>query len=501
ETAGHQHDASCFALRSTLLCGLNEGDGAHTHSDGCKTLQCAEEGHRHGEGCYETSRYLACGHPEAHEHTSDCFDGDGLALCGMIEMDEHRHSARCFVQLPADEGHVHTEECELLSLICEKPEHEHTEACYPAEPEATATPEATIEPEPTAEPEAPVEPEAPAEPEPTLEPEAPIEPEAPAEPEPTAEPEALVEPEATIVPEELLEVKSAETTPVPGVDVPLEPEMEAPAPTEDPEAGLKPEATPEPEVPAEPESSIAPTAEPDGLYICGLQEHLHNAPGANAISLLALFSEDSHTAFCYDDLGSLICPLPEHVHTEDCLAPLTDTVSRAAPTDIGALNGTTASAMQVKYNAETDRYEMEMNMGFAIIPADIVNAGYEYYLDIPNDLQLPGDLIGLDKSFNGYDKDGQLGFTYQFIQIDGHLRLLIHFIPDYVAQYTGVNAKLIEGYVNYKATADKVNDKGEIDLSFGDNLSLTIPARDIEYPANETSTSDLSLTKQGSYQE
>ena len=84
---------------------------------------CGLEEHSHGLDCYSLGeRPLVCGleESEGHFHNESCFDEEGNLICGQ---EEH-------------EGHVHGDECYGEAepvLICERPEHVHTDACYPAE--------------------------------------------------------------------------------------------------------------------------------------------------------------------------------------------------------------------------------------------------------------------------------------------------------------------------------------------------------------------------------
>ena len=69
----------------TYVCGMTEGEGAHTHSP----------------ECYETRRVLAC----------DIQEADGT-------------------QTFTESAHVHTDDCYEKVLVCQIHEHEHSLACY-----------------------------------------------------------------------------------------------------------------------------------------------------------------------------------------------------------------------------------------------------------------------------------------------------------------------------------------------------------------------------------
>lgn len=125
----HRHGAACFeeveipADTQALTCTVPEGDGAHTHGEGCYDeageLVCqAKEnpGHRHGRRCYGTWE-LTCG-MEEHTHSDECRPGE-------------TEPAEEIVYTCGKEAHTHGEECrdEDGSLICEKEAHAHSEAC------------------------------------------------------------------------------------------------------------------------------------------------------------------------------------------------------------------------------------------------------------------------------------------------------------------------------------------------------------------------------------
>lgn len=175
---GHTHDASCFAYdKGELICGLEEGQGAHTHTDACYPTERVDEPvcgmeeavegnpegkppHTHDESCYTVvvRQRLKCGLEECdpvldeegnvlqegHHHDSSCYmTDDELRICGQQEAQGHVHVRECWEwtqrQICTEEerapGHIHTEECYVISrvLACEKQElvcHTHEAACY-----------------------------------------------------------------------------------------------------------------------------------------------------------------------------------------------------------------------------------------------------------------------------------------------------------------------------------------------------------------------------------
>ena len=130
---GHTHTDACYSQVRTdeLICGQEESQG-HVHNEGCYTqvLTCTlpeDENHTHNEGCY--TQELTCGMEEgagAHTHTEDCYAVTSQLTCGQEE----------------SQGHAHTEECcgTGTELTCGMEEHTHTLACY-SNPEAVETEE------------------------------------------------------------------------------------------------------------------------------------------------------------------------------------------------------------------------------------------------------------------------------------------------------------------------------------------------------------------------
>ena len=97
---GHIHTPDCYS--EVLSCGMEEGDGVHTHTD----------------VCYETEYVLACDKPEVllHVHTDDCYqknedgsiyvdeDGYSWLICGLPEVIQHAHGPECFKTYELDDG-------------------------------------------------------------------------------------------------------------------------------------------------------------------------------------------------------------------------------------------------------------------------------------------------------------------------------------------------------------------------------------------------------------
>ena len=124
----HIHGDECYEVIQvdTLTCTLPEGEG-HTHTDACCPIP-EGEGHTHSDACCTASE------EETHSH--------GEACCDIPEAPAHHHSDAC-CDIPESEGHTHDETCWThteqigTKLICNLPEHTHTDSCYPLETEPT----------------------------------------------------------------------------------------------------------------------------------------------------------------------------------------------------------------------------------------------------------------------------------------------------------------------------------------------------------------------------
>lgn len=145
----HVHGPECYEQQQVLTCTKQEGEG-HAHSDACYGYVCGQEesaGHTHTDACYTevTHRELTCTEPESagHSHGEGCYDADGNLVCTESESTGHTHGDSCYTETVTREltcgqeesaGHTHTDAC--IGLICGKEEYEghtHTDACYTTE--------------------------------------------------------------------------------------------------------------------------------------------------------------------------------------------------------------------------------------------------------------------------------------------------------------------------------------------------------------------------------
>ncbi|MCD7816830.1 MAG: hypothetical protein LUH12_09165, partial [Bacteroides sp.] len=147
----HEHTDACYEL--VLTCGYDE-EGypiddesdedetesvGHVHTADCyevvseTTLGCPQEesaGHVHDEACYNEEGELICGLEEgegAHKHDESCYvtTNTEVQICGMVEGELEETEA----ETANEPVHVHTDECYEKVLTCGKEAHVHTVEC------------------------------------------------------------------------------------------------------------------------------------------------------------------------------------------------------------------------------------------------------------------------------------------------------------------------------------------------------------------------------------
>ena len=148
----HVHTDGCYRETSTLICGLEEGDG-HQHGESCQNeageIVCgieASEGHHHDGGCYEAHRERICGVDSDHQHTDQCYAQSKTLNCDLsTEPVEAAEPAEPVLVCEEPEVILHTHQpyedeenpgcyaADGKTLVCGKPqvvEHQHTDACF-----------------------------------------------------------------------------------------------------------------------------------------------------------------------------------------------------------------------------------------------------------------------------------------------------------------------------------------------------------------------------------
>ncbi|MDY2699250.1 MAG: hypothetical protein SOV61_06860, partial [Lachnospiraceae bacterium] len=121
------------------------------------------------------------------------------------------------------------------------------------------------------------------------------------------------------------------------------------------------------------------------------------------------------------------------------------------------------------------------------------NTAYTY--TYPAGITVPDDIVNKGAQ-NLYDGD-KLAGTYQFIKNeDGTYSVQVIFNENYVNE-SGDN---VTGYVQFEGSFSKedMNEKGDIVVG-GDDATILVPGEDITYPAGETESYDIDVSKSGSW--
>ncbi len=235
-------------------------------------------------------------------------------------------------------------------------------------------------------------------------------------------------------------------------------------------------------------------------YTCGLAEH-------------------THVEACYNEAGELVCGLEEHVHTEECVGelPMMDesgdgtengntengnngnNTGSSSGTDLMADSRTKVSGSGTKYDPETGDFDTQLRVDYQLTKQEIIDANYEYYINYPEGIIVPPDLITQDPQpfYDENNRSVPAGYYEFFENPDGTYSAKIQFSPDYIAK-AGPN---LWGHLQFKGYLrhDKVNEDGGFDIPFTDSQHLTIPSGDITYEHDETLQYDIDVTKEGGF--
>lgn len=111
----HTHTEDCYHSKDPL-CGKEEGESI--------------EGHVHDDSCYEIKQTLICPLEESEEHVHDesCFQQEQVLICDKEESESvegHEHSPKCYLSVDpvcGKEEHTHSKECTSNKELKEKKE-------------------------------------------------------------------------------------------------------------------------------------------------------------------------------------------------------------------------------------------------------------------------------------------------------------------------------------------------------------------------------------------
>lgn len=541
----HTHGEGCYDAEGNLICTLEE----HTHSDECyewtDVLTCTipeSAGHTHSEACYQDVQVLICEEPaELHTHTAECYK-DGVLACGKLELKEHKHSETCF-----------TEKQNLVeTLICDRVEHVHTDECYKKSTEETATSEAVTAEEASSQVE-----ESSIE---EISTEENSSEEASTEETSTEETSSQIEEgssEETSFEASSEDESEAESESEPEESSSIEAGSEG-ASTEENTSEAEEESSELPKLTGIwPQDMIAVASALVGSENKDLVEFCLNYVGVYGVSFntdldvwieslqendlygaadefdpnpgdVAFFDEDGDGSADYagvvvnatfDEDGFVTeftvvetndqGIVEEHVYSAGeeslmgcCLMPYI-----ADPNDALVIPETATYTDFKKYvtsmvgtgtvyDKTTGNYKSNLKVNFSITSNDIKNANYSYELNYPEGIIIPEGLF--NKTFTLEDENKKSAGTFFFVNnADGTYSARIHFDQKYVDKA----GDKIDGNLWFEGelSKNKVDENGDIVIKGEDNVTITIPKKDIEYPKDENANYNIDIKKSGSY--
>lgn len=541
----HTHGEGCYDAEGNLICTLEE----HTHSDECyewnDILTCTipeSAGHTHSEACYQNVQVLICEEPaELHTHTAECYK-DGVLACGKLELKEHKHSETCFTE----------KQVLVETLICDRVEHVHTDECYKKSTEETATSEAVTAEEASSQVE-----ESSIE---EISTEENSSEEASTEETSTEETSSQIEEgssEETSFEASSEDESEAESESEPEESSSIEAGSEG-ASTEENTSEAEEESSELPKLTGIwPQDMIAVASALVGSENKDLVEFCLNYVGVYGVSFntdldvwieslqendlygaadefdpnpgdVAFFDEDGDGSADYagvvvnatfDEDGFVTeftvvetndqGIVEEHVYSAGeeslmgcCLMPYI-----ADPNDALVIPETATYTDFKKYvtsmvgtgtvyDKTTGNYKSNLKVNFSITSNDIKNANYSYELNYPEGIIIPEGLF--NKTFTLEDENKKSAGTFFFVNnADGTYSARIHFDQKYVDKA----GDKIDGNLWFEGelSKNKVDENGDIVIKGEDNVTITIPKKDIEYPKDENANYNIDIKKSGSY--
>lgn len=558
----HTHGEGCYDAEGNLICTLEEHTHSDECYEWNDVLTCTipeSAGHTHSEACYQDVQVLICEEPaELHTHTAECYK-DGVLACGKLELKEHKHSETCFTEkqvlvetLICDRvEHVHTDECykgsgqkeEQSSVASEEVTSED------ASTEENSTEEISSEELSTEE----VSTEAVSLEETSTE-------EASSQIEEGSSEETSSEAEESSIEETSEETSTEEfsTEEVSTEEISTEEISSEEASTEENTSEAEEESSELPKLTGIwPQDMIAVASALVGSENKDLVEFCLNYVGVYGVSFntdldawieslqendlygaadefdpnpgdVAFFDEDGDGSADYagvvvnatfDEDGVVTeftvvetndqAIVEEHVYSAGeeslmgcCLMPYIADSNDALVipetttyTDFGKYVESMAGSGTV-YDKTTGNYKSNLKVKFSIPSKDIKNANYSYELNYPEGIIIPEGLF--NKTFTLEDENKKSAGTFFFVNnADGTYSARIHFDQKYVDKA----GDKIDGNLWFEGelSKNKVDENGDIVIKGEDNVTITIPKKDIEYPKDENANYNIDIKKSGSY--
>ena len=541
----HTHSDECYEWTDVLKCTTPESAG-HTHS----------------EACYQDVQVLICEEPaELHTHTAECYK-DGVLACGKLELKEHKHSETCFTEkqnlvetLICDRvEHVHTDECYKGSGQKEEQSSVTSEEVTSGQSEEVTSEDASTEENSTEEISSEeLSTEAVSLEETSTE-------EASSQIEEGSSEETSSEAEESSIEETSEETSTEEfsTEEVSTEEISTEEISSEEASTEENTSEAEEESSELPKLTGIwPQDMIAVASALVGSENKDLVEFCLNYVGVYGVSFntdldawieslqendlygaadefdpnpgdVAFFDEDGDGSADYagvvvnatfDEDGVVTeftvvetndqAIVEEHVYSAGeeslmgcCLMPYIADSNDALVipetttyTDFGKYVESMAGSGTV-YDKTTGNYKSNLKVKFSIPSKDIKNANYSYELNYPEGIIIPEGLF--NKTFTLEDENKKSAGTFFFVNnADGTYSARIHFDQKYVDKA----GDKIDGNLWFEGelSKNKVDENGDIVIKGEDNVTITIPKKDIEYPKDENANYNIDIKKSGSY--
>lgn len=541
----HTHSDECYEWNDVLTCTIPESAG-HTHS----------------EACYQDVQVLICEDPaELHTHTAECYK-DGVLACGKLELKEHKHSETCFTEkqvlvetLICDRvEHVHTDECYKGSGQKEEQSSVTSEEVTSGQSEEVTSEDASTEENSTEEISSEeLSTEAVSLEETSTE-------EASSQIEEGSSEETSSEAEESSIEETSEETSTEEfsTEEVSTEEISTEEISSEEASTEENTSEAEEESSELPKLTGIwPQDMIAVASALVGSENKDLVEFCLNYVGVYGVSFntdldawieslqendlygaadefdpnpgdVAFFDEDGDGSADYagvvvnatfDEDGVVTeftvvetndqAIVEEHVYSAGeeslmgcCLMPYIADSNDALVipetttyTDFGKYVESMAGSGTV-YDKTTGNYKSNLKVKFSIPSKDIKNANYSYELNYPEGIIIPEGLF--NKTFTLEDENKKSAGTFFFVNnADGTYSARIHFDQKYVDKA----GDKIDGNLWFEGelSKNKVDENGDIVIKGEDNVTITIPKKDIEYPKDENANYNIDIKKSGSY--
>ena len=156
----------------------------------------------------------------------------------------------------------------------------------------------------------------------------------------------------------------------------------------------------------------------------------------------------------------------------------------------------TMTTGDVKYNVETQTYDMKLKLQFKI-DTQTIQSQKKFSAVLGDDVTIPESEVG--KEHNAYDKTtGEVSFKYKIIKnSDGKYELLIEYQDAYLANVTAKQRKIGLNTLSFDVQIGKeiTHQSNTIKFEVVSGYEITVPENIIEKPENANENNDISVSK------